>query len=121
MAGHLYWQSANFTITAFLDDCPRRVRVIAAGDFSGSGSAVLRGALVRLTSVLAPIHLDASGVTVLPRDGATALAEFAGGQVGRLTVDAVSEAVAPSLDPVLLHPAVRWLGPGHTSTLGRTA
>ena len=121
MAGHLYWQSANFTITAFLDDRPRRVRVIAAGDFTGSGSAVLRGALCRLTSLLAPIHLDASGVTALPREGATALAEYAGGQVGRLTVDAVSEAVAPSLDPVLLHPAGRWLDPGPTSALGRTA
>jgi len=121
MAGHLYWQSANFTITAFLDDCPRQVRVIAAGNFTGPGSAVLRGALCRLTSLLAPIHVDASGVTVLPREGATALAECAGGQAGRLTVDAVSAAVAPSLDPVLLHRARLWLDAEHTSALGRTA
>lgn len=121
MAGHLYWQSANFTITAFLDDRPRQVRVIVAGDFTGSGSAVLRGALGRLTSLLAPIHIDASGITALPRDGASALAECAGSLPGRLTVDAVSEAVAPSLDPVLLHPARPWPAHGPTSALGRTA
>jgi hypothetical protein len=90
MAGHLYWQSANFTITAFIDSAPRQVRVIARGDFAGSGSAVLRGALTRLSALLAPIRFNAAGVTGLSADAVTALTECAAGS-GRLVLEAVPD------------------------------
>lgn len=101
MAGHLYWQSANFTITAFVDSEPRQVRVIAAGDFGGSGSAVLRGALTRLAALLAPIRLNAAEVTALSHDAVAALSECAAGSCG-LTLDAVPDTLGPALEPTLL-------------------
>jgi hypothetical protein len=110
MAGHLYWQSANYTITAFVETQPRRVRVVAAGDFGGSGSAVLRGALHRLGTLLGPIHLDASGVRALSPDAVAALGECDG-----LVLDAVADSVAPSLA------AMATLPPAPVPALKRTA
>lgn len=102
MTGHLYWASANFQIAADID-VPCEIRMVAIGDFSGAGSAVLRGALSRVTGLPFPVRVDASGVTALSNDAAAALAERAGDPAGQFTVESASSAAAPILDAARVH------------------
>ena len=96
MTAHLYWASAAFQISADID-FPREVHMVAAGDFSGAGSAVLRGALTRVASMPMPVSLDASKVTALSADAARAVVERSRNMVRPLTVEAVSVAAAQLL------------------------
>jgi hypothetical protein len=97
MTSHLHWASPNFRITARID-FRQQVHVVAAGDFSGAGSAVLRGALARIARLPAQVRLDASGVTALSADAAQALAGRTTDPLRPLLIDAISAAAAPALD-----------------------
>ncbi len=110
MTGDLYWASANFQIAATIE-LPYQVRIVAIGDFSGAGSAVLRGALARVAGLPVPIHVDASGITALSGDAAAALAERTGDPARPLTVVSASSAAVPVLDTAHIHVTPP---PGHT-------
>src|SRR5438876_7836307 len=96
MTAHLYWASAEFEISADID-FPHEVHMVAAGDFSGAGSAVLRGALARVSGMPVPVSLDASRVTALSDDAAQAVFERCKDGVRPLTVESVSAAAAQLL------------------------
>jgi hypothetical protein len=96
MTAHLYWASADFQISADIDFA-HEVHMVAAGDFSGAGSAVLRGALSRVSGLPVPVHLDASGVTALSDDAAQAVFERSRDGARPLTVEAASAAAAQLL------------------------
>lgn len=96
MTGHLYWASANFQIAADIK-LPHEIRLVATGDFSGAGSAVLRGALARVTGLSVPIRVDASGITAISGDAAAALIERMADPTRPLTLDAASSAAASVL------------------------
>lgn len=96
MTAHLYWASADFEISADID-FPNVVHMVAAGDFSGAGSAVLRGALSRVSGLPVPVSLDASGVTALSADAAQAVFERSSNRLRPLTVESVSAAAAQLL------------------------
>src|SRR4051812_9805963 len=93
MTAHLYWASADFEISADIH-FPYEVHMVAAGDFSGAGSAVLRGALSRVSGLPVPVHLDASGVTALSDDAVQAVFERSRNGARPLTIDSVSAAAA---------------------------
>jgi hypothetical protein len=96
MTAHLYWASADFEISADID-FPYEVHMVAAGDFSGAGSAVLRGALSRVSGLPVPVSLDASGVTAFSDDAARAIFERSQSAARPLTVNAASAAAAELL------------------------
>ena len=73
MTARLHWAATGFRITADID-FPRRVDLVAEGDFSGIGAAVLLGALARVTRLRVPVRVDASSVTALSPDAERALA-----------------------------------------------
>jgi hypothetical protein len=93
VTAHLYWASADFEISAEID-IPNEVHMVAAGDFSGAGSAVLRGALSRVAGLPVPVSLDASGVTALSEDAAQAVLERSRNRTRPLTVASMSAVAA---------------------------
>ncbi|HZC53389.1 MAG TPA: hypothetical protein VE441_12940 [Mycobacterium sp.] len=97
MTAHLYWASPQFRISAKVD-FPDQAVLIAAGDFSGAGSAVLGGALAGVARMPVAVHLDASGITALSDDAAAAVGERTADPATLLTVDSESVQVAPVLD-----------------------
>ena len=63
-SGRMVWQSPSFVISARVTLEPPQVHVTAVGDFSTPGStAVLHGALSRLSRFRAPIQIDCDRVT----------------------------------------------------------
>lgn len=118
MTGHLYWASANFQIAADIE-LPYEIRMVASGDFSGAGSAVLRGALSRVTGLPVPIRVDASGITAISGDAAAALAERMGDPARPLTVEAASIAAASVLGAEHIHAAPVRTRRNHRPQLSR--
>jgi hypothetical protein len=96
VTAHLYWAGAEFEISADID-FPYEVHMVAAGDFSGAGGAVLRGALSRVAGLPVPVSLEASGVTALSEDAAQAVFERSRDGARPLTVQSVSAAASQLL------------------------
>jgi hypothetical protein len=90
----MYWASRTLWIRAHVDKS-HRARVIASGDFSGAGAAVLRGALARLCHLPDPVTLDASRVTALSPDGARTRIEQATNQAKPMELEGIALAPRP--------------------------
>ncbi|HKC26596.1 MAG TPA: hypothetical protein VKB75_01170 [Jatrophihabitans sp.] len=95
MSSNLRWASAQFTIAAHVD-LPRPTDVVATGDFAGARAAVLRGVLLRVAALHAPVVFDASGVTALSPDAVDALCTRAA-EPERFRLVGVPRALAPQL------------------------
>jgi hypothetical protein len=74
MTADFYWASPQFEIL-LNHEVPDHARLVAVGDFSGAGGAVLRGALSRVAHMPFPVVVDTSAVTALSADAAQALTE----------------------------------------------